>query len=203
MAAHDIRRLGPGDLDEAVAVLVVAFALDPLVVALFPDPGVRARATPVLFSAILAPDLRLGRAWGAGSTLAGVAVWHLPGDRSRSLRGTLESTVGQARLLPWAMRLAHGWEVQAGVERLQKAGGARDRAHLYFLGVRPSAQGQGVASALIRPVLAEHPRAWTETQNPANVAVYEHLGFRVFGTEEAPRLGVGTFGLTRDPAAEA
>jgi ribosomal protein S18 acetylase RimI-like enzyme len=199
MGGHDIRRLEPGDLDEAVAVLVAAFATDPLVVALFPDPGVRARATPVLFRAILASDVRLGRAWGVGAPLAGVAVWHLPGERGHSWRGMVDAAAGQIRLLRWAVQLALGWEVQAGVERLQKAGGASSRAHLYFLGVRPSAQGQGVASSLIRPVLADHPCAWTETQNPANVAMYQHLGFRVFGTEVAPRLGVGTFALTRDP----
>jgi ribosomal protein S18 acetylase RimI-like enzyme len=204
MAGHDIRRLGPGDLDEAVDVLVAAFARDPLVAALFPDGAARARATPILFRAVLASDIRLGRVWGAGSGtgaatgLTGVAVWHVPGDRSRSLRGMLESLGGQLRLLPWAARLAHGREVQDHVERLQKAGGARDRAHLYFLGVAPAAQGQGVASSLVRPVLAEHPAAWTETQNPANVALYEHLGFRVFGLEDAPRLGVRVWALQRD-----
>jgi ribosomal protein S18 acetylase RimI-like enzyme len=198
MAEHDIRMLGPGDLDEAVDVLVAAFARDPLVEALFPDHGDRRRATPSLFRAILAPDIRLGRVWGAGSPLEGVAVWHLPDERSRSWKGMLESVAGQIRLLPWAVRLAQGWEVQASVERLQKAGGARRRAHLYFLGVRPEAQGRGVASSLVRPVLARHPRAWTETQNPSNVALYEHLGFRVFGIEEAPRLGVRVWALQRD-----
>jgi ribosomal protein S18 acetylase RimI-like enzyme len=125
-------------------------------------------------------------------------VWHLPGDRTRSGRGIAESVIGQIRLLPWAVPLAHGWEVQSGVERLQKAGGARHRAHLYVLGVRPEAQGQGVASSLVRPVLARHPSAWTETQNPRNVGLYEHLGFRVFGTEEVPRLGVRVWAMQRD-----
>ena len=197
MATHDIRRLGPGDTDRAVHVLVAAFMQDPLVDALFPDPRDRQRATPILFRSILAPEVRLGRVWGAGSPLAGVAVWHLPGERGFSWRGILESTAGQIRLLPWAVRLAQGVEVQAGVERLQKAGGAKQRAHLYFLGVHPEAQGQGVASSLVRPVLDRHPRAWTETQNPRNVAIYEHLGFRVFGTEEAPRLGVRVWALQR------
>jgi ribosomal protein S18 acetylase RimI-like enzyme len=198
MAEHDIRRLGTGDLDEAVDVLVAAFRQDPLVQALFPDPGDRRRATPNLFRAILAPDARLGRVWGAGAPLQGVAVWHLPGERSRTWQGTLEAVGGQIRLLPWAVRLAQGWEVQASVERLQKAGGARERAHLYFLGVRPEAQGRGIGSSLVRPVLVTHPRAWTETQNPRNVALYEHLGFRVFATEEAPRLGVRVWALQRD-----
>jgi GNAT superfamily N-acetyltransferase len=198
MAVHDIRRLGPGDLDAAVDVMVAAFHRDPLVEALFPSPAARSRATPILFRTILASDVRLGRVLGTGSPLDGVAVWHLPGDRGWSWRGAIESATGQVRLLPWAMRLAHGWEVQAGVERLQKAGGARDRAHLYFLGVRPESQGQGIASSLVRPMLDRHPRAWTETQNPRNVAVYEHLGFRVFGVEEAPRLGIRVWALQRD-----
>jgi GNAT superfamily N-acetyltransferase len=198
MTEHDIRLLGPGDLDEAVAVMVAAFAQDPLVAALFPAPADRQRAMPILFRSILAPEVRLRRTWGAGSPLEGVAVWHLPGARGFSWRGLADSTTGQLRLLPWAVRLARGWEVQACVERLQKAGGARERAHLYFLGVRPGAQGRGVASSLVRPVLERHPRAWTETQNPRNVPLYEHLGFRVFGTEEAARLGVRVWALQRD-----
>jgi len=66
MATHDIRRLGPGDLDRAVDVLVAAFMQDPLVDALFPDPRDRRRAAPILFRSILAPEVRLGRVWGAG-----------------------------------------------------------------------------------------------------------------------------------------
>lgn len=203
MAGHDIRRLGPGDLDEAVDVLVAAFAHDPLVAALFPDPADRRRATPTLFRVILAPDIRLGRVWGAGipgggAALSGVAVWHLPGERGRSWRGMVDAAAGQIRLLPWAVQLARGWEVQSSVDRMQRAGGARQRAHLYFLGVRPEAQGQGVASSLVRPVLDRHPRAWTETQNARNVPLYEHLGFRVFGSEDASRLGVRVWALQRD-----
>ncbi len=198
MAGHDIRRLGSGDLDEVVDVLAAAFLRDPLVVALFPDAAVRARATPHLFRVILAEDIRRGRVTGVGAPLAGVAVWHLPGDRGRSLRGIAEVTVGQVRLLRWAGRLAQAWEVQEGVERMQKAGRARERAHLYFLGVRPSSQGTGVGGALVRPVLASHGPAWTETMNPANVALYEHLGFRLFGTHDAPRLGLRVWALQRD-----
>jgi len=199
MPAHDLRRLGAGDLDEVIDVLVSAFALDPLVMALFPDPGVRVRATPVLFRVILAEDIRLGRVWGAGSPLAGVAVWHLPGERGRSWRGALSSLAGQAMLLPWATRLAAGWEVQEGVERMQRAGSAKDRAHLYFLGVRASEHGRGFGGALVRPFLAEHERAWTETQNPRNVSLYEHLGFRQFGTADARKLGLRTYAFARDP----
>jgi GNAT superfamily N-acetyltransferase len=146
---------------------------------------------------ILAEDIRRARVSGVGSPLAGVSVWHLPGDPARSWRGTVEVALGQVRLLRWAVRLAQAWEVQEGTERLQKAGGAAASAHLYFLGVRPEAQGQGFGGALVRPVLAAHGPAWTETMNPRNVPLYEHLGFRVHGTHDAPRLGLRVVGLRR------
>lgn len=197
MAAHDIRTLGPGDLDEAADVLAAAFFADPMLVALFPDGGARARVAGLLFRAILAGDIRRGRVLGVGSPIEAVAVWHLAGDPRRSVRGTLAVAAGQARLLPWARALARAWELQAGIEQLQREHGAAGRSHLYFLGVRPEAQGRGLGGALVRPILDAHGPAWTETQNPANVGLYEHLGFEIAGTREVPSLGLTVFGMRR------
>ncbi|MEI7743015.1 MAG: GNAT family N-acetyltransferase [Chloroflexota bacterium] len=192
-----VRVLGPGDLEVAADVLASAFFADPMLTALFPEAGGRARASRPLFRAILAGDIRRGRVSGVGSPLDGVAVWHLPGDPRRSVRGTLEVAIGQARLLPWARALARAWDLQAGIEQLQKAHGAAGRAHLYFLGVRPEAQGRGLGGALVRPVLDVQGPAWAETQNPSNVGLYEHLGFEIAGTREVPSLGLTVFGLRR------
>lgn len=60
-----------------------------------------------------------------------------------------------------------------------------DRPHVYlwFLGVRPEAQGFGVGSRLLaaglRDVDAQGRHAFLESSNPANVPLYERYGFEV------------------------
>jgi GNAT superfamily N-acetyltransferase len=54
--------------------------------------------------------------------------------------------------------------------------------YLWFIGVVPAAQGRGLGSALIAPVLqradrAGHP-AYLESTSPHNKALYERHGFR-------------------------
>ncbi len=55
--------------------------------------------------------------------------------------------------------------------------------YLATLGTRPSHQGQGIASAVLEPVLArvraENASAWLDTSKPANVRFYTKRGFTV------------------------
>jgi GNAT superfamily N-acetyltransferase len=59
--------------------------------------------------------------------------------------------------------------------------------HLGMVGVHPSAQGRGIARALIEPLhaLSESDPLSTgvalDTENPKNVPLYEHLGYHVTG----------------------
>jgi ribosomal protein S18 acetylase RimI-like enzyme len=75
--------------------------------------------------------------------------------------------------------------------------------HLYLqtIGIRPEAQGQGLASRLIRPFLAEADRrglpCYTETVTPENVGLYEHYGFRVVEMRHLPGLGLTLWGFYR------
>ena len=67
-----------------------------------------------------------------------------------------------------------------------------DRPHFYiwYLGVNPEAQGQGLGSALIRYVQtlagdAQKP-IYLETHTTSNVAYYEHLGFKTLAENKIP-----------------
>jgi ribosomal protein S18 acetylase RimI-like enzyme len=56
--------------------------------------------------------------------------------------------------------------------------------HLFFLGVKPEAQGAGLASSLLQPVL-EHCssnglHAYLENSNENNIRLYRKQGFEVF-----------------------
>lgn len=67
--------------------------------------------------------------------------------------------------------------------------------HFYLdnIGVLPAARGQGVASKLMRPFLAqadlEGVIVYTDTVTRANVGLYEHFGFRC--VEESAIAGTG------------
>ncbi len=56
--------------------------------------------------------------------------------------------------------------------------------HLFLIGVLPEAQGKGLASSLINPVLERETLKsipiYLETANPSNVEIYRKKGFSVF-----------------------
>ena len=62
----------------------------------------------------------------------------------------------------------------------------RSYSHLHLIGVLPEAQGKGLASSLMNPILAEKKAnkipVYLETANQKNVEIYKRKGFRVINT---------------------
>lgn len=60
--------------------------------------------------------------------------------------------------------------------------------HLFMIGVLPEAQGKGLASELMNPMIEKISRQsipmYLETSNPTNVEIYKKKGFSVFKTIE-------------------
>ena len=60
-----------------------------------------------------------------------------------------------------------------------------ERLHVIYLAVRPTMQHHGLAAVLMEEVIAyaqsHHLMVSLETHNPANVPMYEHFGFKIFG----------------------
>ena len=58
--------------------------------------------------------------------------------------------------------------------------------HLYMIGVLPEAQGKGLASALMNPMIQRMKEksipVFLETANPRNVDIYKKKGFKIFET---------------------
>ncbi len=198
-------RLVHVDLEEAATVLALAFADDPLWVAIAPEVPARARLLARLYRLVLAPAVDAGRVLAIGRPVAGVAVWHLPGDARPGPRGLLDAAIAAAGLLPSGRRLARAFTVQRAFAAMRHVHATGRIAHLEHVGVLPAARGRGVASALIRPILGRAEvaglPAWTETVTPGNVALYEHLGFTVVASVEVAGLGVTLWGLRREGPA--
>jgi ribosomal protein S18 acetylase RimI-like enzyme len=189
------------DIPELAAVLARAFVHDPFFAWMAGDAPERSQRMRDGWSGIL----RFGSA-GLSATYttddrAGVAIWLPPGHRS--------SVVNSLRQVPFIARLA-GWR------RLRVVGDAVDaleqhrhrhapQPHYYLsaLGVDPDRQGEGIGSALVRPVLDRCDRdrfpAYLETAAARNVLLYERLGFDVLEELDLPGTDIHGWLMLRVP----
>ena len=75
--------------------------------------------------------------------------------------------------------------------------------YLYNLSIKKEAQGKGIASKLIRPMLnfcdEERMVAYLETNKESNVGLYKHYGFELKKEEPVPRSNVTHYAMVRHP----
>ncbi len=188
-----LRRAVRDDVSALAGVLSRAFDGDPFYRFLAGDaPERHARMYEGWLGILRFASAGLRETWTTDDQAA-VAVWLPPGDRGPGI-------IDGFRLLPAMARLA-GWRrlrvVSAAVDALER----RRRHHvpgphfyLSVLGVDPERQGEGLGSALLRPVLdrcdAERLPAYLETAVGRNVLLYERLGFDVVEELVLPRTDI-------------
>ncbi len=75
--------------------------------------------------------------------------------------------------------------------------------YLYNLSIKKDAQGKGIASKLMRPMLRfcddERMVAYLETNKEANVGLYRHYGFQLMREEQIPKSTVTHYAMVREP----
>ena len=75
--------------------------------------------------------------------------------------------------------------------------------YLYNLSIKKDAQGKGIASKLMRPMLRfcddERMVAYLETNKEANVGLYRHYGFDLMKEELIPKTPVTHYAMVRHP----
>ena len=78
--------------------------------------------------------------------------------------------------------------------------------YLYNLSIKKDAQGKGIASKLMRPMLEfcddERMVAYLETNKEANVGLYRHYGFELKREELIPDSPVMHYSMVREPFFE-
>lgn len=78
--------------------------------------------------------------------------------------------------------------------------------YLYNLSIKKSAQGKGIASKLMRPMLKfcddEKMVAYLETNKASNVSLYNHYGFDLKREEIIPKTIVTHYAMVRFPKGE-
>ena len=127
------------------------------------------------------------------------ALWAPPERWKTTPRQDLELARGMLhpRLLPRAPRTIAGL---LGMERQHP----KQPPHWYLavLGTDPSAQGRGLGSAVLQPVLercdTDGVGAYLESSKESNIAFYARHGFRVTGEIRLPK-GPSMWPMWRDP----
>jgi len=198
---HGLARAGTPDARRIARLFARAFQDDPLMRYAIPDAQQRRRLLPTL----LGLNARYGCRYGEVYTTleyTGAAIWLPLGHATYTLRRMLRAGMFVAPLrLPWAAlrRLA---TVEGRAQRLHERYASRPHWYLAQIGVEPAYQRQGVASRLLRPMLARMDAAglpgYLETENPANISIYQRYGFRVVA-EDAMSGGPHIWAMVRGP----
>lgn len=172
------RQAGP-----AAHTLALAFADDPLVERICPDPATRAALIEPVFFYTAHLSAANGQAWAVGPRPDGVSLW-LPSWRMGCApwRWLLYGghRVGRG-MSPDRYRLLN--EVSTVIDRERDRVAPRRYLYLSNLGVLPAARRQGLATALVTPPVGAAARqglpTMVETNTPESFAFYRAVGFRV------------------------
>lgn len=194
-ATDQVRVAGNRDRTGVAAMLARAFADDPAMRFIFPDPAERAIRLPRLFALLFEVDgpagMRLLTAGGEAATL-----WRAPG---RAHSGTWEM-IGHA----WPM-----WRALGGaIGRALKLSSAVDSHHpsgsywyLHIAGCDPAAQGRGLGGAAVRSglrrIAASGLPVYLETPLEQNVGFYQGLGFELTSDWQVPGGGPRFWSMIR------
>lgn len=177
-------------------MLARAFANDPAMSFIFPDPEQRARRLPSLFALLFDSDGR------AGMRLK------TPGDTAATLwRGPGKAHIGVFEMLGQALPMLHA--LGGATVRALTVSKAIDAHHpggaywyLHVAGCEPIAQGQGLGGSVVRSGLERVSGgglpAYLETATEANLSFYQRLGFRITSEWRVPRGGPLFWSMMRD-----
>jgi ribosomal protein S18 acetylase RimI-like enzyme len=137
---------------------------------------------------------------------SGAAAWIPPSAYPIGVGRQLRQLVDLAPALPWA------WRAALEARRAQTANRVEHRRHpehyyLRSIGVDPAAQGRGIGSSLMWPVLDRADRegvgCFLQTATEANVAWYGRFGFETVASYQPTPTWPTTWALWREPNDQA
>jgi len=175
-----IQTATPADVDRVIAVLGLAFCMDPGTRWAFPDPLQYWSVWPDFVRAFGGHAFSQGTAYYAGE-FAAAALWLPPGAHpDEEALGTL-----MQRSIP----ATHQDDVFAVLEQMGDYHPTEPHWYLPLIGVDPVLQGKGYGSALLQHALAQadrdHTLAYLESSSPRNNPLYERHGFEAVGSIQA------------------
>jgi ribosomal protein S18 acetylase RimI-like enzyme len=183
------------DRTPVAAMLARAFAEDPAMCFIFPDPVVRAKRSARLFALLFDEDaaagMRLVTACGAAATL-----WRGPG-RSRTSRLDMVRSA-------WPMFHALGGGLMRALavsDAIDAHLPAGDYWYLHIAGCDPAMQGRGLGRAAVQAGLDRIAGGglpvYLETPLERNIGFYRGLGFDLTAEWQVPKDGPRFWSMMR------
>jgi ribosomal protein S18 acetylase RimI-like enzyme len=187
-----VRTATADDAPALARALARAFRDDPVAEFAHPRAGSRERRLEVFFAGrlrTLVPE----ELCFCDDELRGAALWAPPDRWHAPVRESLR----------WVRLVNHRTpQILAGLRQMERLHPREPHLYLSVLGVAPEAQGRGLGSALMAPVLERCDRegvpAYLESSTDRNVAFYGRHGFRVVRETRFPR-GPGMWLMWRNP----
>ena len=182
-----VRRAGAGDVPALAAMLARAFADDPIARWSCPRGDLRPDVLEGFHGARAHQLVRDGEVWMSADG-ASAALWADPGHWKTSVRDDLElaASMRDPRLWRRAPLVGYGLLGLEGHHPPQPP-----HWYLAVLGTDPAAQGRGLGSAVLAPVLEGCDRdgidAYLVSSKERNIDFYARFGFRVTREVRLPR----------------
>ena len=195
--------LAPSQLIDASEVLGRAFFDDPGSIWVTPDDDERARVLPHFMEPAIRYCRLFGEAYTTAGPLDGAAGWLTPGNVHFTLKRMVEAEMHLTRARVGEENFERWMRIMGYLESLRGRDAPADYYYLVVLGVDPPRQGQGVGSALIRPVMAradaEGLPCYLETGTEIDVTFYGKHGFEVLVEGDIPDGGPAFWTMSREP----
>jgi ribosomal protein S18 acetylase RimI-like enzyme len=196
----EIRKAGAGDVPQLARALARAFQDDPIVRWMVPDEAERLERSERGFSLYLRKVYLQHDECYTTEGVVGGALWMPPGTWHLG-------PLAKLRLLPGLVAAAGPRLPQAlrALATLESNHPKEPHWYLGSVGVEPEAQGRGLGTALMRPIVERCDReqlpAYLEASTPRNRACYERQGFEVTEEFHFPKDGPPSWRMWRDARA--
>lgn len=199
-------RLKKRDVKKAAQVFARAFHTDELAQYMFPDEDFRREILPIYFNYRIKFGILYGEVYAPSPNIEGLAVWYLSDE---------------FKMTNWRNFRAGGMKLLQNVDKetmkrmntinhfstnLRNEYTTSKYWYLAPIGIDPIHQGKGLASRLMRPMLAridsEQLPCLLETQSTKNVNIYKRYGFEIVKESVLPGSPIPHWLMARQPAKE-
>ena len=175
-----MRRATLTDVELIKNILLVSFKNDPHVNSLL-EESKNERKLNILIDYVVDQTFRRGEIYLSDDNNA-VALWDFEGNEKMSLHYIWRNLAFLIRIgIKSVIRIVKSEALIHNNFRKYPR-----YCHLFMIGVLPEAQGMGLASALMNPMLQRMKEksipVFLETANPRNVDIYKKKGFKIFET---------------------
>jgi len=198
-------RLTKAQIKPTAEMFARSFQDDPLYSYFIPNVTKRKDKARIILEGIVRYGLLYGEVYATSYNLEGAVSW-IPSEKAefttwRMIRSGYLSVLLRLGRRAVSRAMSYGDYASS----MHKRHAPFRHWYLMVIGVDPSYQGRGYASALIKPMLARIDRerlpCYLDTENERNVPIYQHFGFEVVEEGTVPRTNTTVWAMLRESAS--